>query len=60
MPTDSKDLGTLYYRLKMKWYKKLWYIITFRKNKIKEFEQIKPLSFIKSFKESEDKPREVE
>jgi len=39
----------LYYSKIMKWYKKLWCIITFRKNKIKEYEKIQPVNDIDEF-----------
>lgn len=31
---------TIYYKPIMKWYKKLWYFITFRKNKIPKYQEI--------------------
>ena len=50
MPFDSGEdylFKNIYYKPIMKWYKKVWYILTFRKNKVKEFEQYKPLREIK-------------
>jgi len=51
MPFNSGKyylLKDIYYKPIMKWYIKVWYILTFRKNRIKEFEQFKPLLKIKN------------
>lgn len=51
MPTENyKDLeltGTLYIQRKLKWYEKIWYFITRKKN------EFKPLGCIKEVKYNE-------
>ncbi len=37
MPLESSIKNTVFYKPKYKWYKKLWYILTFRKYKLNEY-----------------------
>ena len=37
MPLEDSIIGTkLYYRRKLKWYEKIWYFLTGKKNEYKE------------------------
>lgn len=38
--------GTVYFKPVMKWYRKIWYFITFRKNKIPKYQKLKGITEI--------------
>lgn len=46
MGEELKD-SKVYFQIKMKWYKKLWYLITFRKYKISEYQELKGIGELK-------------
>ncbi len=36
MPTENKEPIKFYFKRKLKWYEKIWYLITGKKNEYKE------------------------
>lgn len=41
MEPENVKLEHIYFKFKQPWYKKLWYFITFRKNKIEKYKEMK-------------------
>ena len=45
MPTENKEPVKLYFKRKLKWYEKIWYLITGKKNEYQELRYSSDINF---------------